>query len=184
MDPGLAALLGAAIGGLIAWAVSAFQRRHDRRERREERRFERLALATLHLRLSLGHAMKLDYSKSYRAILLDPAIWGPRWQPFLESVSSAGAAMALVVDEVPKDLWDEYLAAAAALVEATKSDHDLLNAYMVAAKALSSKVEERARELTRLTKGKQSQRRCPVHLRSIVHKPVLKGRTADTLPPP
>jgi hypothetical protein len=147
MDPGLAALLGAAIGGLIALAVSAFQRRHDRRERREERQFERLALAALHLRLSLGHAARLDYSKSYRAVL-DMTNWGPRWQPFLESVAAAGGAMALVADEVPKELWDQYVAAAAALVEAKKSDHELLNAYMAATKALSAKVEERARELT------------------------------------
>lgn len=147
MDPGLAVLLGAAIGGLIALVVSGFQRRHDRRERREERRFERLALAALHLRLSLGHAMQLDYSKSYRAVL-DMTSWGPRWQPFLTSVASAGAAMALVNREVPKELWDQYVGAGAALVEAKTSDHELLNAYMVATKALSVKVEERGRELT------------------------------------
>jgi hypothetical protein len=147
MDPGLAALLGAAIGGLIAWVVSAFQRRHDTRERREERRFERLGLAALHLRLSLGHAMKLDYSKSNRA-LLDITSWGPRWQPFIESAASAGAAMALVADEVPKELWDQYVEAAAALGQATKSDHELLVAYMSATKALSATVEARARTLT------------------------------------
>jgi len=147
MDPGLAALLGALIGGLIAWTGSASQRRHDTRERREERRFERLAQAGLNLRLSLGHAMQLDYSKSYRAIL-DMTNWGPRWQPFLSFVAAAGSAMALVKDEVPKELWDQYVEAAAALAEATKSDHDLLSAYMAATKALSAKVEDRARELT------------------------------------
>ena len=147
MDPGLAALLGAAIGGLIAWVVSAFPRRHDTRERREDRRFERLALSALHLRLSLGHATKLDYSKSYRAIL-DPTIWGGYWQPFLESVSSAGAAMALVSGEVPADLWRQYVDAAAALADAKTSDHELLGAYITATEALLKAVEHRARGMT------------------------------------
>lgn len=146
MDPGLAALLGAAIGGLIALSLAYFQRRHDTLQRREERRFERLSLAALNLRLSLAHATNLDYSRSWRATI-NPTVWEHRWLPFTESVASCGAAMALVVDEVPRDLWDTWVEASAQLGEAGRSDRKLLTAYMAATKALSAKVEERARRL-------------------------------------
>jgi HAMP domain-containing protein len=99
------------------WLTSTAQRRHDARQRCDERRWDRLTAAAQHLRMSILRATEMDYSKSWRSAL-NITSWGIKWEPFLEEISRAGAALSAVRDELGHEALERYYAAIEAIFNA------------------------------------------------------------------
>jgi len=141
-------LVGVLIGGAIGLAGSVLAQRYDRQARALDRKYERLREASQLLRLSVIQAARLHQSRTVIARLLDVRAWpAQRWSAFGELLARAGSALALVVDEIPKPIREEYEAAAQALFESWRADDTKLSRYVKAALDLRRTVEDRARSL-------------------------------------
>ena len=117
MDPAVAIILGVLVGGVLTWAVSLFQRKTDREARATERKYEQLHAASRLLRVSIIQAAQLHHSRTYLAMFLDVTSWpSQRWAAFANTLADAGAALALVVDEVAGPVAKEYENAAQELL--------------------------------------------------------------------
>src|SRR6266849_10320875 len=128
----------------MTWLVSIFQRRSDREARATERKYERLHVASRLIRLSAWQAVQLNFSRTFIGQLLDATSWGqwtPRWQPFAYTIAGVGAALALVLDDVAGKALDEFEAAMVAVMEARRSDRQILTRYVNAALALRRELE-------------------------------------------
>ncbi len=147
MDPSVAIIVGVLIGGVLTWAISLFQRNADREARAVERKYERLHAAARLIRLSVIQAGQLNYSRSLRG-LPDMTAWpSQRWAQFARTLTDAGAALALVSDELPQAAGIEYETAAEALLNSNRADQKKLERYTKAALALNGAVEARTRAL-------------------------------------
>lgn len=70
-----------------------------------------------------------------------------RWAQFARTLTDAGAALALVSDELPQAAGIEYETAAEALLNSNRADQKKLERYTKAALALNGAVEARTRAL-------------------------------------
>jgi hypothetical protein len=148
VDLATATLIGVVVGAVLGWVIALFQRQADRHARAIERKYERLHAASRSLRLSVIQAAQLHYSRTIIAMFLDVTAWPSlRWAQFGRTLAETGASLALVIDDLPGDLSEEYEEAASALFGATSADNRKLRRYTNAALALRRAVEAKARSL-------------------------------------
>ena len=147
MDLVWATLLGFAFGGLIALLIGLEQGRREISTFAKRGGSSRSCGHLDFLRASATRAYRLDFSRSWRALLLgflsfeSPSVV---WEPFLATLAEVQVALRIVESDLTAAKIERFRRATEALFEAKSSKKALLNEYAPAAQELRHEVEDHA----------------------------------------